>query len=318
LKSFYLLFLEKLEIEVIAYLQKNNRNSLKLRYRKYRKHRSDIWGRIAQLGKENYFTSQIAKFAKIELRNSVRHTRKRKGSFRRFGVSEITQALKQSEYNYSITVKAEPKKKKIPNLSGRLWLLAKKFKYFYNMKIRNQPLRKILKPKPSFRAKSQHHLLYEKRFGYQANDINRVRIETRIDVLLYRLTFIPYIWDARRLIRHSLVYILKPAFFYFRKNKTDRFSLTKKFFSYFLVKKYFHTLSYFNGLTLKPHYAFWRKSVISKMLNENQLFCFPPQYLLMKYATMVGFLIKNPVPSNIGYPWPGTLLSFLGSALYYQ
>jgi ribosomal protein S4 len=303
---------------LIIYLQQTNRNSFKLRYRKYRKYRSDIWGRIGALGKTNKFTLQMARFAKRELRNSVRHFRKRRGAFKRLEINEITEALKQHEYNYSTIAKAEPKKKTIPHLGGRVRLLAKKYKYFYNLKIRNQPLRKILRVKHGHPAKSPHHLMYEKRFSYHNDTTNRVKIETRIDVLLYRLTLVPYIWDARRLIRYQLVYTIKPAFPYFMKPKPVRMGYRKrKFFSYHIVKKYFHSLAIFNAITLQFKYALWRKSVIIRMLQQNQFFSFPPKYLWMKYNVMAGFLIASPRPSEIGYPWPGSLLFFLGSALYY-
>ncbi len=118
----------------------------------------------------------------------------------------------KNEFRYALNVKPEAKRKRLPGFSGRLRLLAKKFKHFYFLKIRNQPLRKILKVKPMLRKNLPRYLkpIYG-RFTMQVGIAPRVRIENRIDVMLYRLNIIPNIWEGRRLIRSKLAYIMTPT-----------------------------------------------------------------------------------------------------------
>jgi len=63
---------------MVTYIQKTNRNSFTLKYKKYKRLRSDLWGHIAYVNKQNAFTTQMKRFAEQDLRNRMRHFPKRK------------------------------------------------------------------------------------------------------------------------------------------------------------------------------------------------------------------------------------------------
>jgi len=113
------------------------------------------------------------------------------------------------------------------------------------------------------RKKIPRYLLQDNnRFALNIGIAPRVRIETRIDVMLYRLNFIPNIWDGRRLIRNKLAYIMTPRHSIQHSFSTlwKHLNLRRKFYYYYVARKYFHSVALLNAISVQLSFALQRKN----------------------------------------------------------
>jgi len=63
---------------MVSYIQATNRNSFTLRFKKYKRLRKDIWGRLALHNKKNYITALIRTYAERDLHHRIRQLPRRK------------------------------------------------------------------------------------------------------------------------------------------------------------------------------------------------------------------------------------------------
>jgi len=273
-----------------TYIQKTNKNSFTLRYKKYKKLGSDLWGRIAFVNKKNEFTTHMKGLAERDLRKRIRYigNRKKQAIRTRFG-------LRRKRYFFEYSVIEKPKKFRRTQWTRRSELrnMSKKIRHFYSLRLTRKSLRK---------------LAYRRRFRKShSKAVTSSFLETRFDVMLYRLNFISSIYEGRRIIRTKKAFVLGPS------NKTSN----NKFFSTSTMRKAYHQIPIFYFVTLSYHLALHRKIYLKNVIYAWKLLAYPPSYLLASYKTMIGLRLNNPSTNKIRYPFKGSLAYFIGAALYY-
>jgi len=267
------------------------------------------------LNRKNYFTTEMLRFAKRNLRYKLRFLSKRKRVriLKRFSGA----SYRFRPFNYTLTAKAELKRKKQPRYSGRLRLLVRKYKLFYHLKLRDKSLRKIFRKKPTTNkfgfvfSDPSHTGRFQVTSGVE---LNPLKIETRLDVLLLRLNLIQYLWDARQIIREKKAFVISPRHHPIKKPISLH---RKKLFTFRTLYKYFHHVPLFTFITLRTDLALYRRILIRHLVISHKLLVLPPDHLLMDHSSMVGLRIRNPKANRVRYFWPGSLVFFIGSALYY-
>lgn len=291
-----------------SYILKTNRNSFTLRHKKYKRYRSDIWGYIAMQNRKNKFTEQMREFAERDLRSRLRRTSKkrRKILFKRFRLFRNYHGT----FQYAVNVKPRPKSKKPLTMRGSLRLLGKKLKAFYYFRLRRKSLRKLFKYRNLQKARIVTLSVQNKRFfGISAGrSAIGAEVESRIDVILYRLNFISTIYDGRRFIKTKRAFVMGPC-----KRKRNY----RKFFTFFMLKKHFHKVPLFHFVSLRYDLLLFRKVVLKHLVFAQKLLSYPPNYLMVNYKTMIGLRHINPPMKKVRYPFRGSLAHFIGAALYY-
>jgi ribosomal protein S4 len=297
---------------MVTFIQKTNRNSFTLKYKKYKRLRSDVWGHIAFVNKQNAFTTQMMRFAEQEFKNRIRTytKRKKKQIYRSFG---LTRGF-YKPFEYSVTTKAGPKQPKKLTLRGATLILRKKIKAFYYLRLRRKSLRKLFKRKLSkaclFNIPTKQSTVTP--YKFIASDIAKgstgATLESRIDVVLYRLNFISSIYDGRRLIRTKGAFVLGPC---------TRKRSYRKFFKFFLLRKNYYKVPLFYFVSLRYDLTLYRKMILLNLLHAAKLVSYPPSYFMVSYKTMIGLRLTNPPVHRVRYPFYGTLAFFIGTALYF-
>jgi len=293
-----------------TYIQRTNRNSFTLRYKKYKRLRSDIWGRLAFINKNNTFMTQMREYAEGDLRRAIkcRPINKRKVLYRRF---QLARKLDRN-FEYSITIKPRAKRNKRLTFRGSLILIRKKFTAFYGLRYKQKSLRKIFAKVGRKHYTSRNRILITStpRFipTFPSAGLGGSMLESRIDVILYRLNFIQYIYEGRRFLREKKAFVLGPC---------KRKSIYRKFFSFFTLKEHYHKVPLFYFVSLRYDLSLLRKVLLCNLIYARKLMFYPPKYLLVNYKTMIGLRHVTPRIGQIRYPFPGTLSRFLGLAVYF-
>jgi len=132
--------------------------------------------------------------------------------------------------------------------------------------------------------------------------------EARIDVILYRLNFIPSIYDGRRIIKTKKAFVLGPC---------KRKRIYRKFFSFFTLKKHYYKVPLFHFVSLRYDLSLLRKITLKNLVFAAKLLSYPPDYFMVSYKTMIGLRVTNPPLHKVRYPFFGTLAYFIGTALYF-
>jgi small subunit ribosomal protein S4 len=104
-------------------------------------------------------------------------------------------------------------------------------------------------------------------------------LESRLDVVVYRMNLAPTMFSARQLINHGV----------------------------FLVNKKRVTVKGFllnSGDTIEIADSFWSRifTNILQRLKKNSFFISPPAYLEIDYKTLCGIFVRRPLISEIPYP----------------
>jgi ribosomal protein S4 len=298
---------------MVSFIQKTNRNSFTLRYKKYKKFRSDIWGNLAFVNKKNALTTQMRKFAEEDLRKRLRQypNKKKREIFQRFGLNK---GFLRS-FEYSVKLKAQAKRKKPLTMRGLMMILRKKLNTFYYCRLKRKSLRKLFSKK-----NIKKHRLYNTPI-YQTNNASEKFLtpsltkgsvgsilESRIDVILYRLNFIQSIYEGRSFVKTKKAFVLAPC-----KNS----KIYRKFFSFITLKKHYYKVPLFHFVSLRYDLSLLRKVVLINLINASKLLAYPPDYLMVNYKTMIGLRHTNPPVNRIRYPFHGTLAYFIGTAIYF-
>jgi hypothetical protein len=276
---------------MVSYIQKTNRNSFTLRFKKYKRLRSDIWGRIAFANKRNDITTLLKYYGDRDLYHRIRPLSRRRKNI----VAEYFKNNRRwKPFEYSITDKPEPPKGRPFSFRSALKLLRKKFLLFYTLRFKSKSLRKRMRQR-SFSTR------------YHKTNKGKAYIECRADVLLYRCNLSDSIQESRRLIRKHHVFLLGP------KAINDT-----RFFSTMLIKKANYQIPVYFLLRLSPAYNIIRKQLLLNYIwSRIKLYAHPPSWILTNYTLMIFLLIQVPVANRVRYIFPGNLATFLGAALYF-
>jgi hypothetical protein len=273
-----------------TYIQKTNKNSFTLRYKKYKKLGSDLWGRIAFVNKKNDFTTHMKNMAEQDIKNRIRFLSKQKKRRiqKRF-------RLRRKAQLFQYTVLEKPKRVRRNRITARskLRVLRKKIKAFYYLRLTQKSIRKLVGHRKFRRSNSKN--------------VTSSFLETRFDVMLYRLNFISSIYEGRRIIKTKKAFVLGPS------TKTSN----HKFFSTSTMRKAYHQIPIFYFITLNYKLALHRKIYLKNIIYAWKLIAYPPSYLLASYKTMIGLRLNNPKVQKIRYPFRGSLAHFIGAALYF-
>ena len=116
----------------------------------------------------------------------------------------------------------------------------------------------------------------------EVDSITTIQIlESRLDLLIYRMGFAGSLFKAHQLINHGFVFVngIKTNSKSFNVKKGDLIEINPKYWS--LVFKEVHS-----------------------RLEKNSLFMPAPKYLEINYKLLVGILLENPIPSGIHYLTP--------------
>jgi len=254
--------------------------------------------------------TQMRKYAERDLRQAIkrRPRNKRKQLYRRF---KLVRNFNQ-KFEYSITVKPESKPKRRLSFRGSLMLMRKKFRAFYGLRYRQKSLRKIFAKvgRKHFTSRNRILITSNSRFvpTFPSPGLGGSMLESRIDVILYRLNFIQYIYEGRRFLREKKAFVLGPC---------KRKRVYRKFFSFFTLKEHYHKVPLFYFVSLRYDLSLLRKVLLRNLIYARKLMFYPPNYLLVNYKTMIGLRHITPIISKVRYPFRATLGNFLGLAVYF-
>ena len=156
-----------------------------------------------------------------QLKNKIRHLKYRKRLYikRVFSFKKRKGSLQRS-----LTKKPEKRLKKPLKFRSSLQILRKKLLAFYGFTLRRKPQRKIF-PKTNKSVKRSKLLLYNNRFTFHTIAKNAPNaFETRIDVVLYRASFISSVREGKRFVREHKCFVMEPAI---RKKRFFRYTNSK-------------------------------------------------------------------------------------------
>jgi ribosomal protein S4 len=260
---------------MVSYIQPTNRNSFTLRFKKYKRLRKDIWGRLALQNKKNYVTALIRTYAERDLRNRIRKLPRRK-KFRilrkfkfkrryhqfRYQLKEKPRVLLGKPYPFRIAMK----------------ILGRSLIRFYYLRKKRKSLRKLFS---SFRPGRTPDFFLEK----------------RADTLFLRANFVDSILQARQFIKHKQLAYLNS----YQKKKNA-------FISQKTILKPYTQIPIFTFFKLSPFLAFKRKTVLyHALLSRNKFISLPPKWLLVNYRLLIALTIR--IANNIKYIYPSAKTS---------
>jgi ribosomal protein S4 len=256
-----------------------NRRCAKTYHKKYRLYGCDIWGRLAIKKRDNFITNLVYQSALQKVREHVKHFIRK--SRRRMWKTLYSKRRKQKKFfSYRIDTKAMPKRKKRIAFKGQLLQLRKIVSLFYGGNlIRIKTMRRygkmtgVKKNLPYFNTLNH----YETAIPY--NTYTSI-VESRLDVLLLRSSFVDSIYKARSLILNNQCKVLG-------YNRITRPG--------FLVKKF----------------QFWGfRNAISNQIKANFLTRLKkhtiigvPSYIVIIFSKMIAFKSEDPISSTVKYPF---------------
>nr|ADZ99058.1 ribosomal protein S4 [Physarum polycephalum] len=273
---------------MITYIQNTNKNSFTLRFKKYKRLRRDVWGRLALRNKKNYVTAVIRTYAQRELMKRIRNlTRRRKRRIRR----KFKIRRKVAQFQYAIQEKPKVRLGKPYEFRVDFRFLAKSLRFFYNLRKTKSSLRKLFTPihKPIFRKKIPFFL------------------EHRADVLFFRANFVDNINQARLFLKTKQLSYLVP------KHRKKNSFVTQK-----IILKPYTQIPIFTFFKLSPLLAFKRKKTLYHALrSRNKLIANAPKWLYVNYKLMIALFIRNARDIKYYFPYSKKITSFLGAAKYF-
>jgi ribosomal protein S4 len=253
-------------------------------------------------------------FAEQSLKNQLRHHSHKKTQ-QVFNTLGLVKGF-YKPFEYSVSNKKEPElRHRKRKFRVSTLMLRRKIKLFYHLKHTRSALRKLFKRqtiKKSVLSNNSYHAHIKQSKKFYSADVLRgsigAMLESRFDVVLFRLNLISSIYEGRTIILTKSAFVVKPD---------TRKRIYRKFFTFFLLKKPHYKVPLFYLVSLKYNLSLLRKTVLLNLLYAQKLISYPPNYLLCNYKTMLGLRHINPPVSKIYYPFYGTLAFFLGTALYF-
>lgn len=264
--------------------------------KKYRRHLCDIWGRLANKNRGNFLTRVIFNAAVKDTYRRGRHIVKRvffnlkKKPYKKKNnvFSELIRkekAITRHRYStdvfvYQINRKASAKTKKPVSMMGLLLKRRRQISLYYGGgRIRKKTFRRYgLRTGSGFLTGPK--VSSQQVWQLREDDSFICRVESRIDVLLFRCNFVDTIYRARQIVFYGDAQV--QGF----KNITN---------PAFLVKVW---------RKFRLRGDLWRKCRISlfKQVMFDRIICFPA-HLYINFATMRAFQMHIPLSINISYPF---------------
>lgn len=264
-----------------------NRRSRNTIHKKYRRYRSDIWGRLGVKQRNNFITKLIYDFSVMALvKRLYRVTRKSKKDIKDF-FGPSFRKTQQKNFSYQINQRAIQRRVRPNSQRGILLRMRRQISLYYGGgRIRVKTFRRygrLIAERYYPKTTVQHH--FPRTYA--------AVVESRLDVLLLRSNFVDSIYRARQLIFHrkcrvqGLVRVTNPAV----------------------------QLHNYQKFTLRSDYAKRaQRDLIKRIKNrESRRFINPPSYLFVNYSLMTAFLIEDPITRLVGFPFSedyGALASF--------
>jgi len=273
---------------MVTYIQKTNKNSFTLRFKKYKRLRRDIWGRLALLNKKNYVTAMMRTYAQRELMKRIRNLPKRR---KRHIMKKFKIRRKITPFQYAIQEKPRVRLGKPYEFRVSFRFLAKSLQFFYNLRKTKSSLRKLFKHihKPILKSRIPFFL------------------EHRADVLFYRSNFVDNVHQARLFMKNKHLSYLIP-----KHNKKNSFVTEKT------ILKPYTQIPVFTFFKLSPFLAFKRKKTLYHALrSRNKLIGTAPEWIYVNYKLMISLLIRNADNVTYHFPYAKNISSFLGAAKYF-
>lgn len=270
-------------------INKRCKNTL---HKKYRRYRSDIWGKLALKQRNNFITNLIYDFAQMALRRRLRKvTFKARRRVRKvFG--KTLKRISFKNFNYDITVKAKQQRFRPSSRRGNLLKMRRQISLYYGGgRIRAKTFRRYSR---LIVEKANRKTIYIDKTPYHeyANPTTYASlVESRLDVLLLRCNFVDSIYRARTFVFH-------------RKCKVQ--GLTRVSHPAMLIKNY-------QRFMLKGNYAKNIRHNLVKRMKSKRTFINTPSYIFVNYALMIAFKIENPITRLVSFPFaeqPGALANF--------
>jgi hypothetical protein len=273
---------------MVSFIQTTNRNSFTLRFKKYKRLRNDVWGRLALRNKKNHVTALIKLYAQRELNSRIRSLpRRKKRRIRR----KLKIRSKITQFQYTIQEKPKVKLERPYRSRVSLRFLGKTLRFFYYLNKTKSSLRKLFK---------SVHRSVGKRYSNSF-------IERRADVLFYRSHFAETIRQARLFIKRKQLFSLIP-------NHTKK----SQFVSQKIIPKPYTQIPLFTFFKSSPILAYKSKqSVLHALKSGNKLFCIAPNWIFFDYKLMVAILIKNPINVKYHFPYSKNINTFRGAFRYF-
>lgn len=275
---------------MVVYVQKQNRNSFTLRFKRYKMLRYDLWGRISWANRRNNITHYLKYFAAKDTFSRLKILKKKKRrKLRRF--LKLSRKYKPRLYEtnknkfyigkMSGNRTGRPKEAKLKRRSA-VRNLKHTFRFFYGLSFRRKSLRKFFTIKSSQPS---------------------VALELRIDTLLYRSNFFQTVAEARKFV--NFIRLLK-------NKKISKFiCLPNK------LKANTQILPY-QILVMTPTLTLKRKSVLLNYLRAtNKIYNCRYSHILINFRLLAVALLRIPNATEIRFPFSNIpLLRFLGVARY--
>jgi len=270
-------------------INKRCKNTL---HKKYRRYRSDIWGKLALKQKNNFITNLIYDFSQMALRRRLRKVtfKARRRIQKSFG--KTLKRISFKNFNYDITVKAKQQRFRPSSKRGNLLKMRRQISLYYGGgRIRSKTFRRYSRliaekanRKTMLIGSTVHHE-YTNRRTYAS------LVESRLDVLLLRCNFVDSIYRARTFVFH---------------HKCKVQGMTRVKHPGMLIKNY-------QRFMLKNNYAKTIKQNLIKRMFSKRTFINVPSYIFVNYALMFAFRIENPITRLVSFPFaeqPGALANF--------
>jgi ribosomal protein S4 len=258
-----------------------NRRCLNLKNKNYRRFNADIWSRLAIKRRNNFITRIISDSARISVSIKLRGVSKQAKRKVWAKLEKKKKRAVRKKFIYQIDAVAVKKSYRRSSRRGGLLKLRRQISLFYGGgRIRTKTYRRysrMITEKKRYRPYTpdeKKSIVYHEAYTFASF------MESRLDVLLLRSSFVDSIYKARNYIFH-------------RKCKVQ--GQTRVNHPGYLVQNF--QLYHFT-----ENYTKLIKSNLRQRVRNNRIICIPA-YLYVNFSCLVAFKMQDPNTKTITYPF---------------
>lgn len=289
---------------------KVNNRLKKLKYKPFKRLRSDIWGTLGIKNKKNQITKKLKNYLEQDFKFKIKNYTKpnktkaymaieKKKLFTRVKVYKKRPFYIKPEFDFNVVTKAKEKRRKRVSYRGFLLNQKRKFLIFFGEHFLRKKLRKITK---DYRIKRNRFLERRSSRSFQSQKSFGHIFGSRLDLTLFRSNFCTTMRQCRQLIKHQKVNVMsdtnKIIFFFFKK-----------------VKNLSYRIPIFTPIKLIDDLQFKRKNEFRHLLLTNNTYYARPKDLFIDYITFMSFRIMD--TNNQKLPFGADIKYFAGLSKHY-
>lgn len=291
-------------------MAKVNNRLKKLKYKSFKRLRSDIWGTVGIKNKKNQITNKLKSYLEQDFKFKIKNytkagktkaymTIEKKKLFTKIKVFKKRPFYVRPEFDFNVVSKAKEKRRKRVSYRGLLLNQRRKFLIFFGEHFNRKKLRKIT---TDIRIKRSRFLERRFVFSFPSNKSFGHVFGSRLDLTLFRSNFCSTMRQCRQLIKHKKVNVMR--------DNTEN-----EFFLFRIIKNLAYRIPLFTPIKLINKLQLKRKNEFRHLLLTNNTYYASPKDLFIDYFTFISFRIFD--TNNQKLPFGGNINYFVGISKFY-